>query len=97
MEIRRQASFAWIERARGDAARIDLAFRLCLTRPPDDRERERLQRYLQDQRLSFAAEPDQARGLAGGDLPEGIEAAEAAAWVAVVRVLINLDEFITRE
>ena len=28
---------------------------------------------------------------------EGVEPAEAAAWVGVSRVLLNLDEFITRE
>jgi hypothetical protein len=29
--------------------------------------------------------------------PKGIEAAEFAAWTTAARVLLNLDEFITRE
>jgi hypothetical protein len=29
--------------------------------------------------------------------PQGMDALDAAAWVGVSRVLLNLDEFITRE
>ena len=35
--------------------------------------------------------------LSPADLPKGIDPAEYAAWVTVSRVLLNLDEFITRE
>ena len=31
------------------------------------------------------------------DVPEGVEMAEAAAWTSLARVLMNLDEFVTRE
>jgi hypothetical protein len=30
-------------------------------------------------------------------LPEGVTAAQAAAWTAVCRVILNLDETITKE
>ena len=30
-------------------------------------------------------------------VPEGVSRADLAAWVGVSRVLLNLDEFITRE
>ena len=38
-----------------------------------------------------------AAAVAPARRPEGVSAAEAAAWTAVSRVLVNLDEFITRE
>jgi hypothetical protein len=60
-----------------DGGRVAYAFRLCLGRPPRERERQVLLRLLQRE-----------RGAAGP---------EAAAWTSVARVLLNLDEFITRE
>ncbi len=64
-----------------DGERLDYAFRLCLSRPPGGAERERLEQFLKQQL-------EELRGVPG--------AAEAA-WTAVSRVLMNLDEFITRE
>ena len=47
--------------------------------------------------LAFAqADPGEAARFAGA-LPEGADPIEHAVWVAVSRVLLNLDEFITRE
>jgi hypothetical protein len=59
-----------------DAARIDHAFRLCLSRPPSKAEKQRLLDLL-NKELAFAEESN--------------------AWTAVSRVLLNLDETITRE
>jgi len=39
----------------------------------------------------------EATRLAGGPLPQGASAAETAAWVTMARMLMNLDEFVTRE
>ena len=39
----------------------------------------------------------QWRDLFEGDPPRGVAPAEAGAWVAVARTLLNLDEFVTRE
>jgi hypothetical protein len=47
--------------------------------------------YLAKQREIFAADPKSGEGLVGPD--GGVE----PAWVAVASVLLNLDEFITRE
>ncbi len=80
-----------------DRQRIHYAFRLCFARSPDEAEVGRLNVYLADQRSAFTAAPEDARALAGDNLPDEVSPAEAAAWVAVARVLINLDEFITRE
>jgi hypothetical protein len=38
-----------------------------------------------------------ARQLIAGDPVPGITIDENAAWVSTVRVILNLDEFITRE
>ena len=62
--------------------RIDYAFRLCLARPPAAVEKQRLQELLE----------------AEARLAEGDPAArEKQAWLTLARVLLNLDETITRE
>ena len=70
------------EGPRTDAARLDDAFRLCLARPPAAEERKRLQQLL-------AAELHRGAGDGKGNRNE--------AWTTVARVLLNLDETITRE
>jgi mono/diheme cytochrome c family protein len=66
----------------GDDARLTRAFRVCFARLPEDRELARLREYL---------EREQAR------YREDTKADAATAWTSVARVLMNLDEFITRE
>ena len=78
------------------ADKLDYAFELCLGRTPTGRERERLSRYLDTESAAFRADAKSGAAM----LP--VDAADAsqdrrAAWVAVSRVLLNLDEFITRE
>jgi hypothetical protein len=70
--------------------RIDYAFELALGRSPAARERQRLQRLLDEQSTLLAANERQAASL----LPLR---PKDAAWVVASRVLLNLDEFITRE
>ena len=43
------------------------------------------------------ADPEKAAKLAGPNVPPGADVAEAAAWTALARALLNLDEFVTRE
>lgn len=69
---------------------IRYAFEICLARPPRDSERERLGQFVSAMIDNFATEPDAWEG-AGADSPH------AAAWTATARVMINLDEFITRQ
>jgi hypothetical protein len=76
------------------AGRLDLAFRLTLGRSPDAAEARRLAELLATQQASLQADPGAAACLA---LPGASDPAEAAAWTTVARVLLNLDEFITRE
>jgi hypothetical protein len=79
----------------GDAAqRIRHAFRLCVAREPMPAETDRLHRLYDDLVLACRANPKQADQLLGG--VKG-QPPEAAAWVALSRTLLNLDEFVTRE
>ena len=69
--------------AADDVARLRQGFLLALNRTPRADESERLLRYLASQRDSAA--------------PGDPAAAEKRAWASVARVLLNLDEFLTRE
>jgi hypothetical protein len=71
-------------------------FRICFARSPASAERDFLIGFFSSQREHFSADADAAKAVAGR-MPESVSAAEAAAWVATARVLLNLDEFITRE
>jgi mono/diheme cytochrome c family protein len=81
----------------GDEERLDFAFRLVLCRPPSSRERLILAGMLHKQREAMAADEKEARSLVQSPIQNGASVAEQAAWVQVSRVLLNLDEFITRE
>ena len=76
--------------------KLEHLYRLCLARLPSAPERERLLRFFQEQRTAFEHSTEAARELAGANAV-GTKPAEAAAWTAVASVLLNLDEFITRE
>lgn len=78
-----------------DSARIDAAYRMAMGRGATDAERSRLLQFLKLRRASFGADHEAATLFAGG--PESMTPAETASWVAVARVILNLDEFITRE
>jgi len=71
--------------------------RLCLGREPAPAEREKLLRLLGEFRTLAAANPTDAAKLPGTHKPAGVPPAEAAAWVALARTVLNLDEFVTRE
>ncbi len=72
--------------------RIQLATQLVLNRDPRPAEVERLSKYLDHQRTLFASEST----LPVHPVP-GIDRAEHASWTALASVLLNLDEFLTRE
>jgi mono/diheme cytochrome c family protein len=79
------------------AARLEHAFQLCLSRLPTDREQAVLANYYEAQLTAFKKNTADAEKFAMKDRPKNVSAAEAAAWTAVSRLLLNLDEFITRE
>jgi hypothetical protein len=78
------------------AARFERMFRLCLSRPPDPAERDRLAAFFEQQSGVYRADPAAARQVAPF-VPPGMQPAEAASLVTLARALMNLDEFITRE
>ena len=80
-----------------DMDRIRYAFRLCLARTPSQREVERLVLLLNGQRSVFRNNPKLAKTWTSAFPKRNKDIAEAASWSALCRVLINLDEFITRE
>jgi hypothetical protein len=78
--------------AQPEAERLDRAFQTALARKPAQAERERLARLLSLERDAFQTQPAEAELIAGkGATPE------LASWVALCRVLLNTDEFLTRE
>jgi hypothetical protein len=87
-----------------DAERLTHAFRLCLSRPPTDAERAELVRLMEKQRPRFADGWVNAWELATGQpaaqpdkLPKGTTPAQLASYTLVARVLLNLDETITKQ
>jgi len=80
-----------------DVTRMAMAFRLSVARPGSASELQELQALFVDARDWYRQHPDQATALAGQQSVSGIASEENAAWIAVSRVLLNLDEFITRE
>lgn len=81
----------------GAAERIEHAFRLCLGRQPDEAERKELERLYKDYLQTAQNDAEQAQKIVGSDPPQGASPAETAATVALGRVILNLDEFVTRE
>jgi len=77
--------------------RLKHAFQLCVAREPSAMELERLGKLHADLLDACKAKPEAAEKLLGKMKPKGVDVAEAAAWVALGRTLLNLDEFVTRE
>lgn len=80
-------------------ARIAFALRLCLARPANPEQAQRLLALYQNELEHYRAHPDAAKALATeplGPLPEGWDAAETAAWTSVANVLLNLDGVLAR-
>ena len=72
------------------------AFQLCLARKPAPSELQHLQDYLGQQKALFDADPESAAQFMPIEIA-GLDKVKAAAWTGVASVLLNLDEFITRE
>ena len=79
-----------------DSARSELLFRRCLSRGPNELESSRLAALIEAQQTAFDQDLDAATALIGAEKP-GSNDVQLAAWTAAARVLMNLDEFITRE
>lgn len=80
-----------------DTARLRTAMLITLGREPHSLEAARLGQFLQQQREAFTAHPEDAETVVKTWIDKPPVTIEAAAWTAVSRALLNLDEFITRE
>ncbi|MCC9602367.1 PSD1 and planctomycete cytochrome C domain-containing protein [Stieleria sp. JC731] len=83
-----------------DATRIQTAALRCLGRAPSEHEQTLLTEFLQQQRERVDAEQLSADDiLTAGKLLdlEGLDRNELATWTLLCRVILNLDETITRE
>ena len=77
-------------------SRLDYAFRLCLIRGARPSEQDRLHDFFGKQMALLKQDPAAPKALFPAQLA-GIDRVEASAWVGVGRILLNLDEFISRE
>jgi hypothetical protein len=81
-----------------DRDRLIRALRYCIARAPNDREIERFQKLLDVSRQNYRDHSDDASRLVSKDYALiQIAPDEQAAWIATVRIILNLDEFVTRE
>ncbi len=109
---RAMAKRVMTEAPANDPGRLNYAFQLALARQPQPAERDRMARFLALQRDEYKSDPTSASMMVikeqvfdsspGGTVSaeETINAKdvpEFAAWTAVSRVLLNLDDFMTRE
>ena len=80
-----------------DSDRLVYAFRLALGRHPSDAELHRLLAFCDHQRKYYNGDETAARAVRGAANVTGSSPAEFAVWFSVARLLLNLDEFVTRE
>jgi hypothetical protein len=91
------------EGGRSDAERINFAFRRTVARPPTAAERDELLSLLDQQRKRLAEgwvnthELGTGKNQVPANLPAGATPVQLAAYTVVSRVLLNLDETITKE
>ena len=86
-----------------DDHRLVYAFRRCVTRAPNKMEKVKLLGFLQKETRRYQAGELNPWDLLGGNdalaplLPKNVTPAQVAGWTALSRVLLNLDETITKE
>jgi hypothetical protein len=85
-----------------DSQRADYAFLLCTSRNPTGAERQAILELLESRRRRIADGWLDARAITTGDpgrlpeLPPNTTPQDAAAWTLAARVLLNLDETISK-
>lgn len=77
-----------------DTKRVEFLVRRCLVRPPTSEERAKLIQFYETQLARFANGELEASDILG--VADGERLNEQAAWTALARVLLNLDETITK-
>ena len=95
-----EAAVALANRIVGEAPprfeyRLNYAYELCFARQATPSETELLKQYYERRVALLKKQPDAASAFFPA--AEAGERCESAAWVGVSRLLLNLDEFVTRE
>jgi hypothetical protein len=92
----------WREGGATDDSRTDYAYRLCTARPAKSAEAEAVRRLLAESRERLRRGELKASELAfstftrSTELPADATPADIAAWTIVARVMLNLDETLTK-
>ena len=87
--------------AGGDTAleRARYGLRLCLLREPTQSQISTLERLYKTELAHYELAADEALAASTeplGPLPDGVIAAEAAAWTIIASALLNMDSFLVR-
>ncbi|MBC8114949.1 MAG: DUF1553 domain-containing protein, partial [Candidatus Saccharimonas sp.] len=96
---RKLAERAMTEGGESPAARLTFAFRLAVSRAPTPAEMAVLLKTLQQRLTKYQQDPAAAKALLShGDSPqnESLNEPDLAAWTAVMSLILNLDEAITK-
>ncbi|MEK6260915.1 MAG: DUF1553 domain-containing protein [Planctomycetota bacterium] len=96
---RKLAERAMTEGGESPAARLTFAFRLAVSRAPTPAEIAVLLKTLQQRLTKYQQDPAAAKALLShGDSPrnESLNEPDLAAWAAVMSLILNLDEAITK-
>lgn len=83
--------------ANNDDERLAHAFRLALSRSPLPQEKQRLRELLNAEMTALRKAPEEANQIVGPKPPANSDLVQLAGWTTVARVILNLDETITRE
>ena len=90
----------WKNGGADDRSKMIYAFRLCVSREPDQFELQKLMELLEDQKKYFEGRTSAAVYVTAMDLnriPEDVDLHKVAPWTMIARVLLNMDETITKE
>jgi len=86
-----------VESAGDDRARLGMALRWCVARPATERELTAFSQLLSESRGWYAGHEAEAKAAVGEYAITEVTPAENAAWIATLRIMLNLDEFLSRE
>ena len=88
-----------VREAKSTAERLNLMFKLCLSRPPTATELTTLTQLHAESVAMYRADAAAATKMATeplGPVEAGTDVVELAAWTTVANVVMNLDEFLMR-
>jgi hypothetical protein len=82
---------------RDDNARLAYGIRICVARLSTEKEQSQFAGLLSAAKTWYGEHNNDAIKLVGSYAVDGVSPADNAAWVATARVMLNMDEFFTRE